>query len=129
MGTREPTQSTQLYTRLVQHTHTTQPSLDMHTIILCFYCDSTGIPVDAGRVLFIRFPPRQRGITAHDILFTFSQIGPVAYVAPADNQGGFVITLGGEVALAQHTARLLIEQFHGKANLNGEELVQELMPI
>lgn len=104
----------------------------------CIHCavqldPYTGQAQAGGRILFIRLPrdfvnPQQQP-DANAVAFAFSMCGPIQEVTQVDNKGGFLVVLGGDLQTAVHTSSSIISVFHGKANLAGDDLVFEMLPI
>jgi len=96
------------------------------------YDSHTGTPMDGGRVLFVHLPrtygPRALP-EACDVHNQIALFGPVESACMVDNKGGFLVRLGGDLGTAMHTAHNAIQALNLKANLFGEPLVHELMPI
>merc|ERR1711916_263637 len=90
------------------------PPCIKHSILIQLQYDHTGMPVQGGRVLFVRLPRdytsrQQPGV--NEIAFAFQCFGTIADVSQVDNKGGFVVVLGGELAAAVHAASAIITTF------------------
>merc|ERR1712159_19968 len=92
----------------------------------------TGQAVHGGRVLFVRVPRdytvyEQPGV--NEVGAAFARTGAqIAQCTAVDHQGGFLVVIGGDLNVAQYFAAMVVHNFHGKANLLGEECISETLP-
>merc|ERR1711959_242332 len=113
-------------THVCLYTHTPLRAQHMHAIQVGHFQDPHN-GLYCQNILFARLPRWSRA-SAQEVLEAFRLVGSVVWVEPSldDGTNGFLVHLGPDAAW---TAGNMIQRFHGKANLEGEDLVQDTMPI
>jgi len=102
-------------------------------VVAIQYDSYTGQPVHGGRVLFVRVPrdytvDEQPGI--NEVAAAFAHTGAdIVQVTAVDHQGGFLAVIGGDLGMAHWFTQAIVNAFHGKANLQGEECISEAVPV
>merc|ERR1711988_1516935 len=110
-----------------------QHSMVQELVVAIQYDQYSGQPVHGGRVLFVRVPRdytvyEQPGV--NEVAAAFAQTGAdIVQVTAVDHQGGFLAVIGGDLAVAQYMAMMIVNTFHGKANLRAEECISDAVPV
>merc|ERR1712159_9998 len=111
-----------------------RPTMVQELVVAIQYDQFSGQPVHGGRVLFVRVPrdytvQEQPGVDEVASAFAAATGAEIVQVTAVDHQGGFLVVIGGDLAVAQYHTMMIVNMFHGKANLRGEQCVGEAVPI